>query len=164
MDEFCLTLRQYRITKVHGDRYAGEWPREQFQKRGIHYQPAEHSKSDLYVQFLPLLNSRKVSLLDHPRAITQLCSLERRTGRGTGKDVIDHPSGLHDDIANAIAGACVMAASRPPMHIDPSVLARSAQIGRVGMPMRSRLGGDYQQEASHELRMLQQRAMSRGWR
>jgi len=28
--EFAATLRSYRVTKVSGDRYAGEWPREQF--------------------------------------------------------------------------------------------------------------------------------------
>ena len=36
----------------------------------------------------------------------QLCSLERRTARG-GKDSIDHSPGMHDDIANAVAGALV---------------------------------------------------------
>jgi hypothetical protein len=34
--------------------------------------------------------------------------LERCTSRG-GKDSIDHPSGAHDDIANAVAGALVVA-------------------------------------------------------
>ena len=36
----------------------------------------------------------------------QLSSLERRTARG-GKDSIDHSPGMHDDIANAVAGALV---------------------------------------------------------
>src|SRR6185312_8850030 len=30
VDEFCTLLKSYRITTVTGDRYAGEWPREQF--------------------------------------------------------------------------------------------------------------------------------------
>ena len=30
VDEFVTTLRKYRIIKITGDRYAGEWPREQF--------------------------------------------------------------------------------------------------------------------------------------
>jgi hypothetical protein len=37
----------------------------------------------------------------------QLVSLERTVVRG-GKDKIDHPSGMHDDIANAVAGALVL--------------------------------------------------------
>lgn len=67
---------------VHGDRYAGEFPREQFRKHGIDYQPSERSKSDLYRDLLPLLNSGRIDLLDHARLLSQLASLERRTARG----------------------------------------------------------------------------------
>ena len=35
VDDFCIILKNYRITRVTGDRYAGEWPREQFRKRGM---------------------------------------------------------------------------------------------------------------------------------
>ena len=49
-----------------------------------------------------------VELLDHPGLIAQLSSLERRTTR-FGKDSIDHPSGAHDDVANAAAGVLVLA-------------------------------------------------------
>jgi hypothetical protein len=38
--------------------------------------------------------------------------LERRTGRGTGRDNIDHPPGGHDDVCNAAAGAATMTGSR----------------------------------------------------
>jgi hypothetical protein len=55
------------------------------------------------------LNSRKVQLLDDRRLISQLHGLERRTARG-GRDSIDHGPGAHDDIANAVAGALVLAA------------------------------------------------------
>ena len=34
--------------------------------------------TDIYLTLLPLLNSRRVELLDHPRLTTQLCNLERR--------------------------------------------------------------------------------------
>jgi hypothetical protein len=46
-------------------------------------------------------------LLDHPRLVTQLCGLERRTARG-GRDSIDHAPGGHDDLANAVAGAAAL--------------------------------------------------------
>ena len=46
------------------------------------------------------INSKAVGLLDHPRLVTQLTSLERTTVRG-GRDKVDHPRGLHDDVANA---------------------------------------------------------------
>lgn len=53
--------------------------------------------------FEPAANSRKLDLLDHPRLLTQLVGLERRTSRG-GRDFIDHAPGAHDDLANAAAG------------------------------------------------------------
>ena len=90
------------VTRITGDRYAGEWPREQFRKRGLSYEPVELTASDLFRELLPHLNTRTIALLDHPRAIGQLSALERKVGRG--KDIIDHPRGAKNDIANAIAG------------------------------------------------------------
>lgn len=112
VDEFASLIRSYRCTTVYGDRYAGEWPREQFQKRGVHYEPSEKPKSDIYRDLLPLINSAAIDLLDNQRLINQLITLERRTARG-GKDSIDHPRGGHDDVANAAAGALVTAFKEP---------------------------------------------------
>jgi hypothetical protein len=95
---------------VVGDRYGGEFPREQFRKHGVSYEPSPKFKNDLYRDLLPLLNSRKIELLDHPRLVNQLVGLERRTARG-GKDSIDHAQGAHDDLANAAAGALVSCTS-----------------------------------------------------
>jgi hypothetical protein len=88
--EFAGTLKTYKINRVIGDRYAGLWPVEQFRKFGIRYEQSAKPKSDLYRDLLPLINSRRVELLDHPRMINQFCALERRTSRA-GKDSIDHP-------------------------------------------------------------------------
>ena len=104
--EFVDLLRSYRVTKVRGDRYAGEWPREVFRKLGLAYQVCETAKSDLYKALLPSLNSGQVELLDHPRLLAQLSTLERRTAR-SGRDSIDHPPRALDDLANAAAGALV---------------------------------------------------------
>jgi hypothetical protein len=111
--EFVSVLKSYHCHKVTGDRYGGEFPREQFRKRGITYNVSDRVKSDIYVDFLPLLNSGRVMLPRSEKLIRQLCSLERTTVRGSGKDTIDHPRdrGMHDDLANAVAGAAVLAAS-----------------------------------------------------
>jgi hypothetical protein len=111
--EFATLLAGYRITTVTGDRYAGEWPRERFRAHHIAYEPASRAKSDLYRDFLPLLNSAMVELLDEPRLVAQFVGLERRTARG-GRDSIDHAPGAHahDDLSNAAAGALVAAATR----------------------------------------------------
>jgi hypothetical protein len=106
--EFAGLLKSYRVSRIYGDRYAGEWPREQFRKYDIQYLPAEKSKSEIYVDCLPLFNSARVELLDNPRLISQICNLERRVAR-SGRDSIDHVPGGHDDLANSVAGALVFA-------------------------------------------------------
>lgn len=105
---FAEELKRYGISKVVGDHYAGEWPAEQFRKCGIEYERCEKPKSTIYLESLPLLNSRRVELLDDARLLRQLARLERRTARG-GRDTIDHAPGQHDDVANAACGALVHA-------------------------------------------------------
>jgi hypothetical protein len=126
VSEFSLTLRSYRCATVSGDKYAGVFPRELFQKCGVRYTPSERSKSELYVELLPLINSQRVDLLDDRRAIAQLVGLERRTSR-VGKDSIDHAPGGHDDRINAIAGAVVTAVSKRPMMISAEMVAAAGR-------------------------------------
>ena len=119
-EEFSKVLHSYQLTTVTGDRYAGEWPRQAFRKRGIQYESSEQPKNALYTDLLPKLNSRSIRLLDNGRSINQLAALERRTSRG-GKDTIDHPPGGHDDVANVIAGvaACVSNLARTTWSQQP---------------------------------------------
>ena len=106
--EFSKVLKAYRIRKVTGDRWGGDWVREPFRAYGIDYELSEPAKSEIYLNTLPLLNSGKVQLLDLPRLLTQFCGLERRTSRN-GRDSIDHAPGGHDDLCNVVAGALLMA-------------------------------------------------------
>ena len=104
ISEFATLLKSYGCMKIFGDRYGGAFPVEQFQKRGIRYEAATKTKSEYYVDFLPMLNSGSVTLPRSDRLVGQLCSLERTTGRGTGKDTIDHPRDQHDDLATSSPG------------------------------------------------------------
>ncbi len=127
--EFAETVGPYGITYVTGDHYAGEWPGERFLAHGISYEISERPKSRLYVEMLPLVNAARCELLDLPRLGAQLVGLERRVSRG-GKDSIDHQPGGHDDVANAAAGALVLAAEglsserHDPADDDPHVTWR----------------------------------------
>lgn len=76
-----------------------------FGHHNIQFEQSAKPKSDLYRDMLPLLNSCRLQLLDHPKLIQQLTGLERRTQRG-GRDSIDHAPGAHDDLANCVAGVC----------------------------------------------------------
>lgn len=109
--DFCDTLADYRIRKIEGDKYAGEWPRERFSVHKIEYDASAKPRTDLYRDTLPLMNAGLIELPDNERLVNQLCSLERRTSRG-GKDSIDHQAGSHDDIANAVAGLASMLSTR----------------------------------------------------
>jgi hypothetical protein len=106
--EFAAALKSYGVTKVQADHYAGQWVVEAFAKHGITCEQTAQPKSEIYLNVLPLLNSGRVELLDHARLHAQFLGLERRTSR-VGKDVVDHPPGAHDDLANAVAGALVAA-------------------------------------------------------
>ena len=107
VSDFCDLLRTYRVSTVEGDRYAGEWPREQFSKRGVTYRVADQVRSDLYRDMQPLLTSGTIELLDSDKLVRQIVGLERRTTRG-GRDSIDHAPNGHDDIANSVAGLAAM--------------------------------------------------------
>jgi len=107
--DYVDLLHRYRVNEVVGDRYAGEWPREQFRKNNIAYTVGEKVRSDLYRDMLPELNSGRVELLDHPKLVNQIVGLERRVARG-GRESIDHAPNGHDDVANAVAGAITLCA------------------------------------------------------
>ena len=94
--------------------YALHWVQEPFRLGGIRYEPSD-PKSQIYVSFLPLLNSGNIKLLGNRRLINQLLGLERTTSRGVGRDIIDHPRGAHDDVINAAAGALVYATAKRPV-------------------------------------------------
>ena len=136
--EFCDLLKLYRVFKIEGDHYGGDWVKERFQKNGVSYVVSDRNKSDIYLEFLPLLNAKRVELLDNHRMRGQFLGLERRTARG-GHESIDHPKGGYDDISNVVAGLMVrLLAKKNPLDIDPSVLHRSVQINT--RPSLDRIG------------------------
>lgn len=104
--EVCEAVAPYRCRRVTGDRYGGEWPPDEFAKHNVEYVASELFKSEIYRDAIPILTSRQVTLLDLPRLVNQIAALERRTARG-GRDTIDHPPNMHDDLANAVLGALV---------------------------------------------------------
>jgi hypothetical protein len=110
IEEIAALLRSYRCSSVTGDKYAAEFVVEAFRHCGIRYIDSKLDRSEIYIDFLPLITAGKLLLIDHPRAVAQFAALERRTFP-SGKDRIDHPVGGHDDLANAIAGAAVLASA-----------------------------------------------------
>jgi hypothetical protein len=103
-------LRHYHITRVISDRYAGDWVAARLRAHeGMRLMFSSLSKSEIYANAIPLFTAgaKRVELPDAPRLVKQLLSLERRTGRTTGQELIGPPEGSLDDVANAACGALV---------------------------------------------------------
>ena len=71
----------------------------------VTYNVSEHDKSRIYTMFLPLARAGRVVLLKNQVLSVQLQNLERRASRQ--REIVDHPQGMHDDVANAVAGVVV---------------------------------------------------------
>jgi hypothetical protein len=134
---FVDVLRDYRITSITGDRYAGETFRADFQQAGISYRTSERTTSEYYEALEPLLNGGKVILVDVPVLEQQLLGLAWRGGK------IDHPNGEHDDWANAAAGAVVTAAQLATVSawLDPRIMALNAASPPTGASLARDLFG-----------------------
>jgi hypothetical protein len=112
VEEIAKLLKPYGITLVVGDAYAGTWVSSNFQRYGIRYTQSELNRSELYLETGPLLAQGRVRLVENPRLVAQLRTLERRTA-SSGRDRIDHLPGSHDDLANAAMGAVWLAERKP---------------------------------------------------
>jgi hypothetical protein len=106
--EYATLLKTYGVHSVRGDLFSGAWVRDDFLKCGIAYEPLEKNKSELYLDFLPILMQGRMELLDDRVMFNQLINLERRTSR-IGRDVVCHPSikGATDDRINVVAAVAV---------------------------------------------------------
>jgi hypothetical protein len=142
LDEVAELARDYGVTTVHGDDYGADLIVSSFRKRGITYrniavrddvrhlpgrmqgQQARLNRSEVYLNSLPLFSAGRVRLVDNPRLIHQLVSLERRAVR-SGHDIVDHPRSGADDIANSVCACLVtLAGARPDLRVGPELLAR----------------------------------------
>jgi hypothetical protein len=109
--ELATFLQTYGLDVVQADKFAGRWVVETFARHRITVVQDAEPKSAVYLACLPLLTGQRCDLLDLPALRGQLTALERRRRAG-GRDVVDHLPGAHDDVANAAAGALVLAAQR----------------------------------------------------
>jgi hypothetical protein len=121
-------LLQWGVIDATGDAYAAAWPITAFAKHGIRFHTASLTTSELYLHTLPLWTAARVSMLDVPRAVDQLCNLRRKVGQG-GKENISHPRNAHDDLACVIAGLLwrlTPVVARKPKIVPPGIWSKSA--------------------------------------
>jgi hypothetical protein len=124
---FIEKLRSYNVKRAVADRVGLAWVSERFDALGaIKIEQSAEPKSILYGNFYAALNSKRVSLLDNPRLVSQLVALERSTG-AQGRDRIDHSPGGHDDVANACAGVLTLELLGEKQY-GPAVLVAVNQV------------------------------------
>lgn len=104
--KFAGILKDWGLSKVTGDAYAGQTFREDFREHGVEYAVCSRPKSELYDELEPALNAGEVELLDIGELQEQLLTLVIRGAK------IDHQPGDHDDFANAAAGAIWLASPK----------------------------------------------------
>jgi len=105
VEEYSKLLKSYGVTSIKSDSYAGAWVESAFENFGINVEKASMTKSDYYLNALPLFNNMSLHVLDQERLKNQLLSLERKTRSGS-RDSVDNYHG-HDDCANACCAALV---------------------------------------------------------
>lgn len=122
--QLATDAKRYGCRSVTGDNYAAEFVARAFESYGVRYRQSDKAKAALYSELLPRLCSGQIELPDDPALVSQLAGLERRTRSG-GRDIIDHPTHGHDDLANAVAGLADVAGNRIRRRRG-AILSRSA--------------------------------------
>ncbi len=104
---YCKLLHRYRINRVQGDRYSGDWCARSFQKHGVFYEKCEKSKSEIYLECESPFNCGIVELPPLDSLSHQLKLLVRTPRSGT-KDRVDTVGGQPEDEANTCCGVVWM--------------------------------------------------------
>lgn len=105
VQEVSELLARFNLKKIMGDKFAGEWPKEYFSKNGVFYHKVEFTLAEIYRDFMPLLSAGQVELLDNPRLLMQLNSLERSVTRAGRDSVVANSS---DNLARAVAAVTIL--------------------------------------------------------
>ena len=108
--KFAALLKSYGVSSATATDVRANGKGSSSGRRGLSTCWPTGPSRDMYRDLLPLLNSGKVELLDLPRLSMQLVGLERRTARSR-RDSIEHAPGGQDDLANAVAGALLLASA-----------------------------------------------------
>jgi hypothetical protein len=108
--ELAALCKRYGISEVQGDKFAGGFHADEWQRHGIRFKPCDNTTSENYLHMLPMLLSGRARLLDNATLRAQFAGLERKM-QPSGHEVVTHAqvASAHDDLATAAAGALVAA-------------------------------------------------------
>ena len=143
--ELAAEARRWNVREVVGDAFSGAWVEEEWTAHKFAYRTAKQSKSQYYVDLVPMLTTGKAKLLDNERLLSQFGSFLRRTTRTA--EIVDHPrGGYFDDLCNAAAGALVEAGAKAGMA---ALEARFRALGGSVGPAKANI---FYPDGAHGLR------------
>jgi hypothetical protein len=142
VEEFSRILKAYRISQVVSDKYSGNWSSGSWRKNGIIQIDSELSKNQIYIEAQAVFSMGRAALPNGDRLKKQFLSLERRTRSG-GNDSVDAPLGMHEDLANAAAGAMVLC------HRELAYRPTEAEL-QARLPTMKKHPQQTEQEATNE--------------
>jgi hypothetical protein len=125
--EFSTLARQYACHQITGDNYSADWVATAFENAGCQYVRSRLTRSELYLEGLPLFTRGLISIPDHAQLVRELRLLERRVAR-SGKDSVDHGVGGSDDHSNVLFGAMHLAVKPPDAVICGPVVVRYPNV------------------------------------
>jgi hypothetical protein len=113
VSEFAQILKLYNVREVQGDKFAGSFHADEWQRNSIRFKPCDRTTSENYLHALPMLLSGRARLLDNATLRTQLAGLERKVQAGS-RETVTHAqvASAHDDVATSACGALVAAGDR----------------------------------------------------
>jgi hypothetical protein len=135
--EFAALAKEYFCHVITGDNFAAGWVSGAFIANGLEYRRAPLTRSELYLEGLPLFSRGAVSIPDLGVLTRELRLLERRTAR-SGKDSVDHGTGGSDDFANSLFGALQLLAKPADIYLGPPIIV----TGTRGLSYGDNVGGD----------------------
>jgi len=116
--EWAKLLREYGVNEIFSDGYAFGICADEWARNGIKNTKCEHDTGENYLRCLPLLTSKRARLVDNATLRKQLSGLTRVVR--SGHETVEHATtaSAHDDVAAAVAGCLVRAASeKAPMRV-----------------------------------------------
>lgn len=127
--EMASLAKSYGCREVVADNFSAGWVEAAMLKEGVKFRRSDLTRSELYLESLPMWNRHAVSIPNHARLIRELRLLERRVHR-SGKDSVDHGTGGSDDYSNSVCGAMWLASAKRGMPVfGKAVLERAKEPG-----------------------------------
>ena len=110
--EYAEILRGYNIASIMSDNFGAGLTSDDWRRNDLKWDKCPRVTGENYLRVLPMLTSPgRIHLPDSATIRTQFSGLERHVV--SGHETVKHGSAAsaHDDVAAAIAGVCVLAAS-----------------------------------------------------